>query len=633
MTHQQPVYDRLKALHRDGRYFRMYGNHDSFLKPIVDRNGVVVDDSVAQTLRDVMEAGEGAPPFTIYDGFVIGGVKTMTEQSGLDLAGTLAAYATSGFTQAAAETMLRDLVRGRLGLDANDYTEKTQMLVTHGHQFDFWNKPENEILGLLIANTVGLFVDRNMDPFLDLRGIAVQGNTWIDFEDLLAGLPVFNSWVSRGPSLRFAHQVQHASNSERVLSDGIMFSESYATLAGTFGYALSWRDPATGQEVTPAQGRASIRSPADIPTYLWHHHFHHLCIGHTHNPHSQPRFRLDDLGDIALPLRPLAAAIRAVLPDFVTPQFKSGYFNSGTGGWLEGVIWGIEIDETGQARLVYWTENSIGPEPMDWELTALPQTVKDGLEAGLEAALDGPVDSIYQGARDLYERIKARLEALRVSPADIQAMVGEVALLPMQLLALGMLAAPVDAEGVPRSERFRALAEVPGALRGKLDTLRGELDRLRAFDVDVFLTAKRHALLAPIGQAIEAETLTIEAPIAKAAGDRLRLFQRAIQGMDEGVLEEQALHFAGMAMAAFQAFPGSLPFFSTMAETLDPAGFLEATDTPVLQSLLSRLWMYPPEGQVVALPEVRITSRFSLQEDSVRLEVTVTAGTATDPGE
>ena len=144
---------------------------------------------------------------------------------------------------------LANVLRGRLGMDSGDYSIDTRMLVTHGHHFDFWNCPENQILGLLIANSVGMFiVDRNIDPFLDIRGIALQGNPYIDFADAFAGWPVFNSWVSHDPSVRFAHQVQHMPNLDRQLIDSIMFSETRAALIGTFGIALNYTEPAEEEE-------------------------------------------------------------------------------------------------------------------------------------------------------------------------------------------------------------------------------------------------------------------------------------------------------------------------------------------------------------------------------------------------
>ena len=68
------IYATLKELHSAKRYYRIYGNHDSFLKP--DGN----DDSVVKVLRDFMGPNADGP-FQIYDAFVIPGVKSMMEHT------------------------------------------------------------------------------------------------------------------------------------------------------------------------------------------------------------------------------------------------------------------------------------------------------------------------------------------------------------------------------------------------------------------------------------------------------------------------------------------------------------------------------------------------------------------------
>ncbi|MGE3703844.1 MAG: hypothetical protein AB7I13_01130, partial [Vicinamibacterales bacterium] len=195
------IYERLRTLHGQKRYFRMYGNHDSFLKP----DGT--DDSVFQVLKAEMEKGLTNTPFEIYDGFVIEGVKTMLDHSSLDILLELHDAAATGQP---VRDLVAQLLIGRLGMDSNDYTARANLLVTHGHQFDFWNCPENQILGLLNANTVGMVIDRNMDPFIDIRGFAMQGNPYIDFADAFASWPFFNSFLSSDQARRFAHQIQHA---------------------------------------------------------------------------------------------------------------------------------------------------------------------------------------------------------------------------------------------------------------------------------------------------------------------------------------------------------------------------------------------------------------------------------------
>jgi hypothetical protein len=610
------IYEKLRKLFSEERYFRIYGNHDSFLKPDVKPDGSI-DDSVAAVLRTFMGSNaEG--PFEIYDAFVIEGVKSMMEHSIVDIVLDALALATEGQTP---EGFVENLLLGRLGLDSNDYAVDTRMLVTHGHQFDFWNSPEHQILGLLIANSVGMFVDRNMDPFLDLRGIALQGNPLIQFEDAFAGWPVFNSWLSRGPALRFAHQVQHMSSDQRYLSDTIMFSESMAALCGTFGIALNHKDE-FGQTVTPAQSRAELdlTTLSGLWEYLKRHHLHHICIGHTHNPHSQPCATLHDLGDLAFPLIPVAALIRLLIPDLLEPKLKTTYFNSGTGGWMEGVIWAIEIDETGQARLVYWTDNSIAPEYMDWELQPLDQFVKDHLLEGLRNALEDPAAELQTDLEEIYGMLRERLEQLAIAAADITAALGRAAMMPIHVLAASLMAAPEKVR-----KRLRQLEEVPKSIEKKVDELRNQFGQLREFNFDTILSVKRHAF-AGLSSATETETLVVRAPISSSTRTGLERLKRILVQM--GASEDQALHYAGIAIATFDQFPGNVPFFSSMLPPVDPGGLLEASESPVLHALLSTLWMYPPAGEMVEVGGVRITSTFELGFSHVTLTVVIEPGSA-----
>lgn len=161
---------------------------------------------------------------------------------------------------------------------------------------------------------------------------------------------------------------------------------------------------------TPAQSRSALdlRTPGGVAEYLRRHHLHHVCIGHTHNPQSQPHFTLKNLGALVPLLGPVLGALSTVLPDFLEPQLKTMYFNSGTAGWMEGLVWAIEVDETGQARLVYWTDNSKRPEKMDRELSTLPASVKDHLLDGLRNALQAPATEVSD---DDYFTIRAPISA------------------------------------------------------------------------------------------------------------------------------------------------------------------------------------------------------------------------------
>ena len=619
MNSHPQVYDKLRRLHRANRYYRIYGNHDSFLKP------AGADDSIFRVLRTFMEqlpAGVSAAPvpFKIFDAFIIDGVKSMTEQSAFDLLLDAIKLKRGQMTK---EQYVASLLKGRLGLDSNDYTDKRKMIVTHGHQFDVWNSPGNEILGMLIANTVGTFIDRHMDPFLDCRGVALGGNPLFEFEDLFARLPVFDSWPARQSAVRFAHEVQHKPNRERVLNDSIMFSESIAAIYGTFCIGLNWVD-ANGNEVTAAQSRSApgfdVTDPMQLAEYYSRHYMHHLCIGHTHNPHSQPGFTLKNLGFVAPPLWPVTTLLRILLPSFLEPQVKTMYFNSGTAGWMEGVIWGIEIGQDGQARLVFWTDNSVGPEYMDWELQPMPSAIKNNLLAGLSAAFLKPITELQDSVEDIYTSVKNRLVALGMAPAAVTAAMVRAVSIPIHALVVGLMSS-APARGL------RHLKEVPRGVQRRLDGLRREIEELRGFTFEVIFTMKRRALQG--FTAGEWDQLVIRAPIPASARSRLDRFKRIIK--TTGLTDDAALHYAGMLLASFDEFPRNLPFFSTMAEPLNPEVRLEESDTPVLHALLGTLWMYPPKGENVRVGDVVLRSEFAVAGDEVSLTVRIEKYVATLP--
>lgn len=603
----QAIYDQLCALDADGRYIRIQGNHDSFVR----YNDT--DDSVGQVLRTTMQN----PAFTVYDGCMIEGIKTMMEPDVLGLLRDAASLAASG----KAEQLGERLLRGRLGLDSGAYTDTCKMLIAHGHQWDFWNSAENEILGLLITNTVAIFVDQHMDPFLDLRGISWAGNPLIDFGDLFTRLPIFNSWLDKQAAVRFAHQVQHMPNHDRVLQDSVVFSESLVALWAGFGMALNWRAP-DGKVVTAEDSRKELdlRTHTGIAEYLGRHHFHHICIGHTHNPQSQPFLTLTNLGDLIPPLKPLTGLLQRLLPGFLQPQFKTTYFNSGTGGWMEGVIWAIRIDGDGQAHLIYWTQNSKAPELMDWELTALDNDVKQHLREGLALALQLPVNELNQHVENLVKLIRQRLIDLKIAVEEQVAVFAQAVAAPIHLLALALMDKARSV--IRRYGLFELSQEIRNGARQAIDKALDELNRrlldVRTFMHDVMLSVKRRALR---GFVLDTDvdyyiaTLEISDP-AKLSLNRFASILRAM-----GTVEDAVLHVAGLAFAGFNEFPSSLPFFSSMAASLNPAARLRDSAAPVLQSLLSTLWMYPPFNEPITIRGVAVRSTFKLDGSQIKLIV------------
>jgi len=624
------IYDRLRQLHRDGRYVRIQGNHDSFLKQ------VGADDTVGQVLKARMDAGApaGLDPFRIWDCAVIEGVKNMQEHSGLGILGELRGFATG---QTSAQGLATKLMSGRLGMDANDYTDKRRMLVCHGHQFDPWNCPDNEILGLLIANTVGTMADRWMDPLLDARGFALQGNPLVDFGDMFAGLPVFDSWPSEQSAVQFAHRIQHMPNGQRTFSDNPMFSESVPALWGAFGLALNHRD-AQGTLITPAQSRAALNllNPFDLWTYLDRHHFHQICIGHTHAPHSQPHWTVGSVTDIVTPLKPVVEAIKARVPwwlAWIKPSLKSGYFNSGTAGWMEGVVWAIEIDTSGQARLAFWTRNSINPEYMDWELQPLDPALKQQMAQAVASALQIAINSADQTADAILAAVRQRLEALNMSAEAIAQVLNKAAVLPLQSMALALVSQAGRLPARAEAHRHWVLEEVDAKLRkaGELldegaASLGQQMEKLRAFGADILLSVKRRAL-SGFADPEERESFSIRAPIAPAVQARLLQLQTLFQGM--GLAEGQALCHAALALSVFDQFPRNMPFFTTMRGPMDKGAAVLSSPTPVLQALLCSLWSYPVFGTPVVVRGVRMQARFSVSGNTAHL--TVEIGTDAPP--
>jgi hypothetical protein len=364
------VYAKLRSLHERDRYFRVYGNHDSYLRD---------SDMLALLKAEMEKPANGAPgkPFDVYDFLIIDDVKKMTESHiwekirGAFFEGTNDSISLGNLPLSIG-----------LGMDSRDYEQSCRMLVTHGHQWDFFNCDSNNWLGKLISNAVATPFDRAMDLAIDARGLALSGSPTIDFRDVLANLLIFDNWPGREPAVKFAHSVQHLPNSARILSDGLMYRESVTAILGTKFTALNFQ-PASGVEITPQQSMQDMQAGRlSLFEYFDRHHSHHICIGHTHNPQSQPYFRLLPFLQEVPVVRDLVTLLDAFFP------IKSQYFNSGTSGWMDGVVWGILINgdvpddpQPHQAKLVFWTHNSREPQFMDWELSMLDPDVKRAIAA------------------------------------------------------------------------------------------------------------------------------------------------------------------------------------------------------------------------------------------------------------
>jgi hypothetical protein len=373
------VYALLGELCGKNRYHRTQGNHDSPLG----------HDNVWKEMR----AG-WADHLELQDFLIIPGVKTMDEFTWLDFL--------------RGRTKLADYV----GLDPNKYQNKKCLIVCHGHQFDFWNCPPNEVIGRSITEMFR-YADGWMDQVLKYEGIHAHGNPLIDFQDFFGDDAnfIFNHWLEAQPALAKAHQIQHLRNRDRLLRDSPMFSETLLALLVTFGMPLA-NCPHSGKTMREQLG-------------------HGILIGHTHYPQSQPHYPLGDalfwLAGKAFPgllekagaaLRKLVAPVRFFAPDALVDGavdllkgalntfFKTRYFNSGVTGWHKGVIYAIEITVDGQARLLYWTADSAEPKQMDWELSP------EGHRPELSAEAAEKIEQFLQALRAFEEELKRTLQGV-----------------------------------------------------------------------------------------------------------------------------------------------------------------------------------------------------------------------------
>jgi hypothetical protein len=142
----------------------------------------------------------------------------------------------------------------------------------------------------------------------------------------MAKVPQVENWLPEDHALRMSRQIEQE-NARRLLQDSIYYSE---TLAAAFALALKY----PGQS-----GLLQVQ----------------ILVGHTHWPQSRPTLNL--------------GCKRVPHTDYKFPlRLPTPYFNSGTCGWWEGVLWGVEITSYGQPKLFYWDKSSGHPNYMSWEL-------------------------------------------------------------------------------------------------------------------------------------------------------------------------------------------------------------------------------------------------------------------------
>ena len=185
-THHK-IYEKLKKLHQQKRYFRTFGNHDSYLR----------DKATRKVLNDFF-----GQDFEIFDFIIIEGVKTM-------------------------QAPFHDI---HIGLDSAPYTERAPMIVTHGHHWDFWNCDRNNIIGKLIVSAVVTPIDMIDDILQDIGGISVSGSPFFNLKSKIASLPIFNSWPTKNVSKKWSYKVAHQADTGRRLNDSIYYFETLTAL-------------------------------------------------------------------------------------------------------------------------------------------------------------------------------------------------------------------------------------------------------------------------------------------------------------------------------------------------------------------------------------------------------------------
>ncbi len=304
------IYELLAELHREGRYFRTRGNHDDFW--------ALAPENEAMLRETWFNDG---PEFKIWDALIIPEVLTMND----DYLGVIKNVIQAKQKKAPLDMEgLVDLIP--IGLSPKRYHERVPLFILHGHQFDFWNCDEHSYLGKTLANSIGIIADGISTFPYHLRGIDLDGNPLVKFTDLMAKVPQVENWLPEDHALRLSRQIEQE-DEVRLLQDSIYYCE---TLVAAFALALKY------------PGHSGLLKVQ-------------ILVGHTHWPQSRPALHL---GCIKVPNTDSKYPLRLPTP----------YFNSGTCGWWESVLWGVEITSFGQPKLFYWDKSSEQPNYMSWEL-------------------------------------------------------------------------------------------------------------------------------------------------------------------------------------------------------------------------------------------------------------------------
>jgi hypothetical protein len=240
-----------------------------------------------------------------------------------------------------------------------------------------------------------------------MGGIAYSGSPTINFTEILANAFILKNFPAYVPARKCAHKIQHQDDLERHTIDDMFFLETLAALSGaTIG----------------------VREQKD-PEKICRNNL--VCLGHTHRPQSQPYYDLKRiLPFFKADFEKVEQKIEDNTKGYIKPKLtliKSRYFNCGNAGWMEGVLWATHIDETGQARCVYWTRDTRPdkPQAMDWELPVMEADLRKKIDAKepkilktiehLSTYIDPVVDSVFHS---IVRSIAAPFEALLSTVSD-----------------------------------------------------------------------------------------------------------------------------------------------------------------------------------------------------------------------
>jgi hypothetical protein len=255
------------------------------------------------------------------------------------------------------------------------------------------------------------------------------------------------------------------------------------------------------------------------------HLFNLLAIGHTHNPHNQPYFPIEGMlslpvvGELLDAVRDAAAEATGI--EFSLNFLKSRLLNSGTAGWMEGVIWALQIEEDGQAHLVFWTRNTRVDQPnrMDWELHPLPQAQRAALHSLGSNVAEWWANALRLGGENAEQLVK------RLTPA-------------MSFAALLRIAPEIEAQA--SAAPLQLAEEDPSAAV-----------KLTGWLATVFMGMMRRRLVPTAGSTSLALTYTLPPELADQLS-AARTFLTGVEQMPSAAVDAEAMLRAALSWLAMK---------------------------------------------------------------------------------